>query len=254
MPIAPTVDTDSFPELAQRPTTSTAVVLYKAPEDPISKPNGAESSSDTDADAEDTSCLGSSVASKSVKKKKMNNETREFRDQQKQSKKRSRTTSSHSFSEEAEQIVIDVAQLVEVGSPTREVEVSIPVGDINALSIPSGSDDVLTNTISPGVSSIPTTPDQIDNDVDEEMDGTERVSVSIPDEDNSFSDGSIQPGQRPLYSQDASHVSETQESLGVPLGSSLTPIADKTLKAMEAVRRKKIHDNKTQASKPKFKF
>jgi hypothetical protein len=86
MPIAPAVDTDSFPELAQRPTTSTAVVLYKAPEDQISKPDGDESSSDTDADAEDTSCLSSSVASKSVKKKKMK-ETREFRDQQKQSKK-----------------------------------------------------------------------------------------------------------------------------------------------------------------------
>jgi hypothetical protein len=38
-------------------------------------------------------------------------------------------------------------------------------------------------------------------------------------------------------------VSETQESLGVPLGTPSTPIEDKTLKAMEAVRRKKAHDN-----------
>jgi hypothetical protein len=41
MPIAPTVDADSFPELAQRPMTSTFVVLDEAPEDPISKPDGA---------------------------------------------------------------------------------------------------------------------------------------------------------------------------------------------------------------------
>ena len=167
-------------------------------------------------------------------------------------KNRSRTTSSHSFSEEAEQIVIDVAQLVELGSPTREVEVSIPVGDINACSIHSGSDDVPPVSISSGLPLVSTTLDQIDNQVDEEMDATERDSVSIPGEDNSFSDGSIQPGQRPLDSQEASHVSETQESLGNPLGSSLTPIADKTLKAMEAVRLKKIHDNKTQVPKPKF--
>ncbi|EFX64381.1 hypothetical protein DAPPUDRAFT_334256 [Daphnia pulex] len=93
MPIAPTIDADTFPELAQRPTTSTVVVLDGAPEDPISNPDGTESSSDTDADAEDSNCVGSSVASKSVKKKKMK-QTREFRDQQKQSKKRSRTASS----------------------------------------------------------------------------------------------------------------------------------------------------------------
>ncbi|EFX69572.1 hypothetical protein DAPPUDRAFT_258381 [Daphnia pulex] len=68
------------------------------------------------------------------------------------------------------------------------------------------------------------------------------VSVSNPDEDISFSDGSIQPGQRPLDSQETSHVSETQESLGLPLGTPSTSIEDKTLKAMEAVRRKKAHD------------
>ncbi|KAK4030305.1 hypothetical protein OUZ56_023307 [Daphnia magna] len=42
MPIAPTVDADSFPELAQRSTMSTIVVFDKAPEDPISKPDEAE--------------------------------------------------------------------------------------------------------------------------------------------------------------------------------------------------------------------
>jgi hypothetical protein len=82
MPIAPTVDANIFPELAKRPTTSTVIVLDGAPEDPISNPDGTESSSDTDADAEDTNCVGSSIASKSVKKKKMK-QTREFRDQQK---------------------------------------------------------------------------------------------------------------------------------------------------------------------------
>ena len=91
-------------------------------------------------------------------------------------------------------------------------------------------------------------------EVDEEMDATEMVSVSNPEEDTSFSDVSIQPGQRPLDSQEASHVSETQDSLGIPLGTPSTPIADKTLKAMEAVRRKKAQDNKSQSSKPKFKF
>ncbi len=83
MPIAPTVDADSFPELAQRPTTSTVVVLDGALEDPFSKPDGTEFSSDTDSDAEDTYCVCSSVTSKSVKKKKIKH-TREFRDQQKQ--------------------------------------------------------------------------------------------------------------------------------------------------------------------------
>ena len=36
-------------------------------EDPILKPDGAESSSVTDDDAEDTSCVVSSLVSKSVK-------------------------------------------------------------------------------------------------------------------------------------------------------------------------------------------
>jgi hypothetical protein len=253
MPIAPTVDADSFPELAQRPTTSTVVVLDGAPEDPISKPDGTESSSDTDSDAEDTNCVGSSVASKSVKKKKIKH-TREFRDHQKQSKKRSRTASSSGSGEVAEEIVSGVAQLVELGSPTREVPVSIPGVDINSFPALSGGNDVPPAPNAPGVPSIPSTIDQMDNEEVEEMDATEVVSISNPDEDISFSGGSIQPGQRPLDSQEASHVSETQESLGVPLGTPSTPIEDKTLKAMEAVRRKKAHDNKTQPSKPKFKY
>lgn len=253
MPIAPTVDANTFPELAQRPTTSTVVVLDGAPEDPISNPDGTESSSDTDADAEDTNCVGSSIASKSVKKKKMK-QTREFRDQQKQSKKRSRTASSSGSGEVAEEIESGVAQLVELESPTQEVPVSIPGVDINSFPALSGGNDVPPAPISPGVPFIPSTIDQMDNEVVEEMDATEVVSVSNPEEDISFSSGSIQPGQRPLDSQEASHVSETQESLGVPLETPSTPIEDKTLKAMEAVRRKKAHDNKTQPSKPKFKY
>ncbi|KAK4030460.1 hypothetical protein OUZ56_023605 [Daphnia magna] len=253
MPIAPTVDADSFPELAQRSTMSPVVVFDKAPEDPISKPDEAESLSDTDSDAEDTSCVDSSVVSYSVRKKKMK-ETREFRDQQKQSKKRSRTASSHSPVEEAEEIESDVARLVELGSPTREVSVSIPGVDTNSFPTFMGGDDVPPDTIAPGVPSIPSMIDQMDNDVDEEMDATELCSVSNPEEDFSFSDGSIQPGQRSLDSQKASHVSETQESLGVPLSTQSTSIADKTLKAMEVVRRKKGNDNKTQSPKPNFKF
>lgn len=110
------------------------------------------------------------------------------------------------------------------------------------------------DTIAPGVPSIPSMIDQMDNDVDEEMDATELCSVSNPEEDFSFSDESLQPGQRSLDSQKASHVSETQESLGVPLSTQSTSIADKTLKAMEVVRRKKGNDNKTQSPKPNFKF
>ena len=174
-------------------------------EDPISKPDGAESSSGTDDDAEDTSSVISSLPFESVKKKKMK-ETREFRDQQKQSKKKSRTASSHSLSEEAEQFVNDGAQWVELGSPNPEV-------------LGSGGPTV-TSTI-----------DQMDNELEEEMDATELASVSNPDDDNSFFNGGIQPGQRSPDSQKASHVSETQESLGVPLG-----------------------NPSTSAPKPKFKY
>ncbi len=166
-------------------------------------------------------------------------QTREFRDQQKQSKKRSRTASFCGSGEVAEEIEFGVAQLVELGSPTRELPVSIPGVDINFFPALSGGNDVPPAPISPGVQPIPSTIDQMDNEVVEEMDATEVVSISNPEEDTSFSGGSIQPGQRPLDSQEASHVSETQESLGVPIGTPSTPIEDKTLKAMEAVRRKK---------------
>jgi len=50
-----------------------------------------------------------------------------------------------------------------------------------------------------------------------------------------------------------SHLSETQESLGGPLGTPSTPIVERTLKAMEAFRRKKPQGNKPQPSKPKFR-
>ena len=67
----------------------------------------------------------SEAVSKPLKKKKKT-ESREFRDQQKQSQKKSRLVPFHSTTEEAEQIVSDVAQLVEPGSPTRDDQVSIP--------------------------------------------------------------------------------------------------------------------------------
>ncbi|KAI9550943.1 hypothetical protein GHT06_004471 [Daphnia sinensis] len=241
MPIAPIGDAVSFPELTQRPKMSTVVVLNKAPEDPISKPVEAESLSDTDSNAEDTSCVDSSVASKSVRKKKMK-ETREFRDQQKQSKK----------GLEPEEIESNVARLVEPGSPTREVPGSLPGVDTNSSPIVlGGGDEVPPDTFASGVPSIPSMLDQMDK----EMDATVLVSVSNSEEDISFSDRSIQPGQRSFDRREANHVSETQESLGVPLGTPPTTITDKTLKAMEAVRRKKGHDKKTQSStKPNFKF
>ncbi|EFX62199.1 hypothetical protein DAPPUDRAFT_120432 [Daphnia pulex] len=206
MPIAPTVDANTFPDIAQRPTTSTVAVLDGAPEDPVSNPDGTESSSDTDADAEDTNFVGSSVASKSVKKKKMK-QTREFRDQQKQSKKRSRMASSSGSGEVGEEIESGVSLLVELGSLTREVQVLIPGVDINSFpALSGGGNDVPPVPISPGVPCIPSTIDQMDNEEVEEMDATEVVSVSNPEEETSFSGGSIQPGQRPLDSQEASHM------------------------------------------------
>ncbi len=94
---------------------------------------------------------------------------------------------------------------------------------------------------------------QMDNEAVEEMEATELVSGSNTEGVISFSDGSIHPGQRPLDSQATSHVSETQESLGVPLGTPSTPIVERTLKAMEAFRRKRTQGNKPQSSKPKFR-
>ncbi|KAI9550901.1 hypothetical protein GHT06_004520 [Daphnia sinensis] len=47
------------------------------------------------------------------------------------------------------------------------------------------------------------------------MDATVLVSVSNPEEDISFSDRSIQPGQRSFDRREANHVSETQQFLGI---------------------------------------
>ncbi len=211
MPIAPTFDAISFPELAQRSAISTAVVPDGAPEDPISRPDEAESFYDTKTDAEDASCVDPSVASKSVKKKKIK-ETREFHDQKKQSEKRSRTAFSHSSGEEAVRIGNDVAQLVELGATTREVPDSIPGVVINSSPILSEGDDMPTDTVALGVQSFSSTMAQKDNEAVEQMGATELVFGSNPEEDFSFSDVSIQPGQRPLDSQPTSHVSETQDS------------------------------------------
>ncbi|KAI9550907.1 hypothetical protein GHT06_004528 [Daphnia sinensis] len=237
MPIAPIGDAVSFPELTQRPKMSTVVVLNKAPEDPISKPVEAES-------------LLTPILT--LKTLAVWIQTREFRDQQKQSKKRTRTASSLSSGEEPEEIESNVARLVEPGSPTREVPGSLPGVDTNSSPIVlGGGDEVPPDTFASGVPYIPSMLDQMDK----EMDATVLVSVSNSEEDISFSDRSIQPGQRSFDRREANHVSETQESLGVPLGTPPTTITDKTLKAMEAVRRKKGHDKKTQSStKPNFKF
>ena len=129
-----------------------SVVPDGAPEEPISKPDEAESFSDTNTDAESASCVDLSVASKSVKKKKIK-ETREFRDQQKQSEKRSRTAFSHSSGEGTVRIGNDVAQLIELESTTRDVPVSIPGVVINSSPILSEGDDVTTDTNALGVPS-----------------------------------------------------------------------------------------------------
>jgi hypothetical protein len=121
---------------------------------------------------------------------------------------------------------------------TREVPVSIPGVVINSSPILSDGDDMPTDTVALGVPSFSYTMAQNDNEAVEQMEATELVSGSNPEEDISFSDGSIQPGQRPLDSQATSHVSETQESLSGPLGTPSTPIVVRTLKAMEAFRKK----------------
>jgi hypothetical protein len=243
-PIAPTVDAQSFPELAQRPTTSTAVVLDEAPEVPVSKPDGPENLSDSDSDAEDTTEVAPSVASKPGRKEKRK-ESREFRDQQKQLQKKSRTASSNSFSEETQELMTDVAQSVELGSPTREVQGSIPGGDDSFASI-SSIDHVTPGGIFPNDPSA----DQVVIEEDGEMDITQPPSVSNPEEDIPFSSGSIQPGQRPLDSQEASHVSETQESLGIPLGTPADSIKEKALRALKLVNK---NPKMGQNPKPRFK-
>jgi hypothetical protein len=116
--------------------------------------------------------------------------------------------------EEAVRIGNDEAQLVELGSMTREVPVSIPGVVINSFLILSEGDDMPTDTIAIGVPFFPSIMAQMDNEAVEEMEATELVSGSNPEEDISFSDGSIKPGQRPLDSQATSHVSETQEFFG----------------------------------------
>jgi hypothetical protein len=98
--------------------------------------------------------------------------------------------------------------------------------------------------------SVPTTVDQVDNEEDREMDVTQLDSVSNPEEDTSFSDSSIQPGQRPLDSQEASHVSETQESSGIPLGTPSLDIKGKTLRALKLINK---NPPKVQNTKPRFK-
>jgi hypothetical protein len=248
-PIAPTVDAQSFPVLAQEPTTSTAVVLYKTSEDPVSKPDGSETDTAEDTDAEDPLSVSSEAVPRPVSKKKKKG-SREFRDQEKQSRKKSRVASSQPSMEESEQILPDIAQLLEVESPTREVQGSNPGGDVNSFSSISGRDDVPPGGISQNEPSVPTTVDQVDNEEDREMDITQLSSVSNPEEDISFSDGSIQPGQRSRDSQEASHVSETQESLGIPIGTPPVTIREKTLRHLKLVNKT---PKKAQNPKPRFK-
>ncbi len=75
-------------------------------------------------------------------------------------------------------------------SQTGVVQVSIPGGDIIPSAIISGGDDVTPDAIPPGVLSVTTTVDHMENEVDEEIDATELASVSNPREDISISDGS----------------------------------------------------------------
>ena len=150
----------------------------------------------------------------------------------------------------------DVAQLVEVGSPTRDDQGSIPGVAIDSFSTISGRDDVPRVEGSPSDPSQPTTVDQTDNEVDGEMDTSELVTISTPEDYMFLSSGSIEPGQRPRDSPEVSHVSETQLSLGIPLGTLPTPTQDKTLKAIEAIRKNSriaTNPNPTLNPAPKLK-
>ena len=73
------------------------------------------------------------------------------------------------------QIVYDVAQLVEPGSPTQDDQGSIPGVAIDFFSTISGRDGVPPEKGSPSEPSQPTTVDQTNN----ELDG-ERILLSWP--------------------------------------------------------------------------
>jgi hypothetical protein len=249
IPIAPTVDAQSFPVLAQRTTPSTAEVPFKAVEDPSSTLDGSGTDTAEDTDAEDPLSVSSEAVPRPASKKKKK-ESREFRDQEKKSRKKSRVVPSQSTMEELEQILPDIAQLIEVESLTRDVQGSNPGGDVNSFFSISGRDDVPPGAIPQPEPSVPTTVDQEDNEEDREMDVTQLDSVSNPEEGSSFSDSSIQPGQRPLDSQEVSHVSETQESSGIPLGTPPLDIKGKTLRALKLINK---NPPKVQNTKPRFK-
>jgi len=101
-----------------------------------------------------------------------------------------------------------------------------------------------------------TTVDQVDSD----LDAIEVDPGSIPDEDISFSSASIRPGQKPPDSQ-TSHVSDSQQSLGIDLGTPSPNIKDQTMKALEAMHKEKMQESqkpkaheKSQSTKPNFRF
>ena len=154
--------------------------------------------------------------------------------------------------------------MVEQEPPTPEVPSSSPDVGKNSFVNTAGSidaeggaslsvtvDEVPPEENPPEVPSEPTTVDQVDSEENEEMDTTEMASVSIPGDDLFLSPGSIEPGQRPRDSQEASHVSESQQSLEVPLGTPPTSTQDKTLKALEAIRKKRLQES--QKPKPAFR-
>ena len=262
-PIGVNLNNQVFPELAKRPAVPANEVVLPPVEAPGSDPGEPESSPSSDDDADDSSSESSKEASKPPKKKK-STESREFRDQSKRSKKKNNEVPFNFPVEEASKFVEVLAQMVEQESTTPEDPSSSPVGGKNSFVNTAGSidaeggaslsvtmDEVPPDENSPEVPSEPTTVDQVDDEEDDGMDTTEVASVSIPEDDLFLPSGSIEPGQRPRDSQEASHVSETQLSLGNPPGTLPTPTKDKTLKALEAIRKKRLQES--QKPKPTFR-
>ena len=263
----PDLGTENFPELARK-----AARKDNTTEVPRSIPEASKNLSDHEVD--DSSSESSTGTPKPPKKKKTT-ESREFRDQQKQLKKKSDGAHPIVVAEVSDMDTSVVAQVIETSTEVHEVQGSVPpTSNIMHSLFPVFRGNILANKpnngeehLLDGVNEVPpkkcspepekesTTIDQVDS----ELDTIEVDPGSIPEEDISFSSNSIQPGQRQSDSQ-TSHVSDSQQSLGIDLGTPPSKIQEQTMKALEAVRQKKIHDSqksrpheKNPTPKPRFK-
>ena len=265
----PDLGTENFPELGKKVARKDSTT-----EVPRSTPENSKNSSDDEAD--DTSSESSTSTSKPPKKKKTT-ESREFRDQQKQFKKKGFGVHPNVAVEVTNMDVSEVAQTTEGPDEVREVQGSdLPTSNIMHSRFPvfrgnkilankpnegeepllDGVNNVPPKECSPEPETESTTIDQVDSD----LDAIEVDPGSIPDEDISFSSASIRPGQKPPDSQ-TSHVSDSQQSLGIDLGTPSPNIKDQTMKALEAMHKKKMQESqkprphgKSQSTKPNFRF